>query len=86
MDLAYNDKLVKDKTGVKFLLVRQALFDRTVDAKGMKTKDSKETARAILTRITKRTNPEKFGSTNEGNLLEGLKSYGKLNEYNFTPQ
>ena len=43
MDLAYVDKLAKDNNGVKYLLVRQDLFDRTVDAKGMKTKDSKET-------------------------------------------
>ena len=44
MDLAYVDKLAKDNNGVKYLLVRQDLFDRTVDAKGMKTKDSKETS------------------------------------------
>ena len=54
MDLAYVDKLAKDKNGVKSLLVRQDLFDRTVDAKGMKTKDSKETIRAFLSMITKK--------------------------------
>ena len=43
MDLAYVDKLAKDKNGVKCLLVRQNLFCRTVDVKGMKTKYSKET-------------------------------------------
>ena len=59
MDLAYVDKLAKDNNGVKYLLVRQDLFDRTVDAKGMKTKDSKETVRAILTMITKKNRPEK---------------------------
>ena len=47
MDLAYVDKLAKDYNGVKYLLVRQDLFDRTVDAKGMKSKDSKETVRAF---------------------------------------
>ena len=41
MNLAYVDKLAKDNNGVKYLLVRQDLFVRTVDAKGMKTKDSK---------------------------------------------
>ena len=41
MDLAYVDKLAKDNNGVKYLLVRQDMFDRTVDAKGTKTKDSK---------------------------------------------
>ena len=40
MDFAYVDKLAKENNGVKYLLVRQDLFDRTVNAKGMKTKDS----------------------------------------------
>ena len=39
MDQAYVDKLAKDNNGGKDLLVRQDLFDRTIDAKGMKTKD-----------------------------------------------
>ena len=60
MDLAYVDKLAKDNNGVKYLLVRQDLFDRTVDAKGMKTKDSKETVHAFLTMITKKNRPEKI--------------------------
>ena len=54
MDLAYVDKLAKDNNGVKYLLVRQDLCDRTVDARGMKTKDSKETVGAFLTTITKK--------------------------------
>ena len=33
MDLAYVDKMAKEKNGVKFLLVRQDLFDGTVNAK-----------------------------------------------------
>ena len=33
MDLAYLDKLAKNNNGVKYLLVLQDLFDRTVDAK-----------------------------------------------------
>ena len=61
MDLAYVDKLAKDKKGVKYLLVRQDLFDRTVDAKGMKTKDSKETVRAFLTMITKKSTQKNLG-------------------------
>ena len=60
MDLAHVDKLAKDNNGVKYLLVRQDLFDRTVDAKGMKTKDSKETVRAFLTMITKKNRPKKI--------------------------
>ena len=47
MDLAYNDKLAKSNNGVKYSLVRQDLFDRTVDAKVMKTKDSKETVKTF---------------------------------------
>ena len=39
MGLAYLHNLAKDNNGVKYLLVRQDLFDRTVDAKRMKTKD-----------------------------------------------
>ena len=61
MDFAYVDKLAKVNNGVKYLLVRQDLFDRTVDAKGMKTKDSKETVRAFLTMITKKIDPQKLG-------------------------
>ena len=47
MDLAYVDKLAKGNIGVKYLLVRQDLFDRSVDAKGMKTKDLKETIKTF---------------------------------------
>ena len=60
MDLTYVDKLAKDNNGVKYLLVRQDLFDRNVDAKGMKSKDSKETVRAFLTMITKKHRPKKI--------------------------
>ena len=60
MVLAYVDKLAKDNNGVKYLLVRQNLFDRTVDATGLKTKDSKEKARAFLIMITKRSRPQKI--------------------------
>ena len=57
MDLAYLDKLAKGNNGVNYVLVRQDLFDRTVDAKGMKTKDSKDTVRAFSTMITKTNTP-----------------------------
>ena len=45
MDLANVDKLTKEKNGGTSLEFRQNVFDRTVDAKGMKTKDSQETAK-----------------------------------------
>ena len=86
MDLVYVDKLAKDNNGVKYLLVRQDLFDRTVDAKGMKTKDSKKTVRAFLSMITKKIVPKKMGLTKEQSLLECLKNYAQLKEYNFTPR
>ena len=60
MDLAYVDKLAKDINGVKYLLLRQDLFDRTVDAKRMKTKDSKAKVRAVLTMIAKKNRPKKI--------------------------
>ena len=44
MDLAFVDNLAKDSKAVKNLGVRQDLFDRTLDAKGMKRNDSKERA------------------------------------------
>ena len=61
MDLAYVDKLAKDNNGVKFLLVRQDLFYRTVDAKGMKTKDSKLTVRTFSKFLPKRIDQRNFG-------------------------
>ena len=84
MDSTYVDKLAKDKNGVKYLLVRQDLFDRTVDAKGVKRKDSKETVRAFLSMITKKNIPKKFGLSREQNLRESLKNCAKLKEYKFT--
>ena len=60
MHLAYLDKLAKDKNGVKYLLVRQDLFDRSVDAKGMKTKDSNETVKTFSKMIIKENRPMKI--------------------------
>ena len=60
MDLAYVDKLSKEYNGVKYLLVRQDVFDRTVNAKGMKTKDSQETVKAFSSMITERNRPKKI--------------------------
>ena len=59
MDLAYVDKLAKEKNGVKYLLVRQDLFDRTVNAKRLKTKDYQETVKAFSAMIKKRNRPKK---------------------------
>ena len=86
MDLAYVDKLAKENNGVKYLLVRQDLFDRTVNAKGMKTKDSQETVKAFSFMITKRNRPKKIGLTRVPSLLERLKSFVLLRGYMFTLQ
>ena len=58
MDLAYVDNLAKWKNCVKLLLIRQDLFDRTVNAKGMKTNDSQETVKAFSSMITKTNRPK----------------------------
>ena len=55
MQLAYVDELAKDKNGAKYILLRQNLFDKVVDAKGNRTKESKETDRVISTMITKKS-------------------------------
>ena len=60
MDLAYVDKLAKENNGVKYLLVRQDLFDRVVNAMGMKTKDFQETVKAFSFMITKKNRPKKI--------------------------
>ena len=86
MDLAYIDKEAKDNNGVQCLLVRQVLFDRTADAKGMKTKDSKETVRAVLTLITKENRSEKNWIGMRTKLPETLKKCAKLKEYKITLQ
>ena len=70
MDLAYVDRLAKDNNGVKYLLVSQDLFDRTVNSIGLKTKDSKETVRAFLTNITKKNRPKKI-RVNKGTEFAG---------------
>ena len=60
MDLAYVDCLAKENNCVKYSLFRQDLYDRTVNAKGLQTKDSQETVKAFSSMITKRKRPEKI--------------------------
>ena len=80
MDLAYVDKLAKESNAVKLILVRQDLFDRTVNAKGMKTKDSQETVKAFSSMITKKIDQKRFGLTRVPSLLERLKSFVLLRD------
>ena len=84
IDLAHVDNLAKENNGVKYLLARQDLFDRTVYAKGMKTKDSPETLEAFSSMVTKGIDQNRFGLTREPNLLERLKSCVLQRGYKFT--
>ena len=86
MDLAYVDKLANDNRGIKYFLVRQDVFDKTIDVRGLKTKDSKEALRAFTQMITKRKRPQRFGLTREKNLLVNLKSFATEKEYRFIQQ
>ena len=81
--MAYVDKLAKDNNSVKCLLVPQDLFDRTVDAKRMKTKDSNEKVRAFLLMITKKNPPRKIGvdkGTEKLCKAEGIQIYFTMSE------
>ena len=88
-DLAYIDKLAKENNGVKYLLVRQDFFDRTVNAKGMKTKDSHETVKAFSSMITKKNRPRKIwvdkgtevaGAFKKFCAAEGIQVYSTMSE------
>ena len=83
MGFAYVDKLAKENNGVKYLLVRQDLFDRTVNAKRMKTKDSQETVKAFSSMFTKNIDQKRFGLTRRTKLLERLKSFVLQRGYKF---
>ena len=67
LDMALVDKLSKDKNGVKYLLVRQDLLDRSVGAKGIKTKDSKKNVCAFLTMNKEESTQKNLGS--QGNRI-----------------
>ena len=89
MDFAYVDKLANENNGVKYLLVRQDLFDRTVNVKRMKTKDSRETVKAFSSMITKRSRPKKIwvdkgtelaGAFKKFCAAEGIQDYSTMSE------
>ena len=75
MDLVYVDKLAKAKNGLKYLLVRQDLFDRTVNAKGLKTKGSQETVKAFSSKITERNRPKKIWVDNGTEFAGAFKKF-----------
>ena len=87
--LAYVDKLVKENNGVKYLLVRQDLFDRTVNPKGMKTKDSEETLKSFPSMIKKKNQRKKIwvdkgtevaGAFKKFRAAEGIHVYSTMSE------
>ena len=89
MDLAYVDELAKENNDVKYLLVRQELFDRTVNAKGMKTKVSQETVKAFSSMFTKKNRPKKIwvdkgtefaGAFKKFSAREGIQVYSTMSE------
>ena len=83
MEMAYVDKIAKDNNVVKYFLVRKDLFDRTVDAKGMKQKIPRNLFVHFWLWLQ---DPKEFVLTKEQKLLESLKNYAKLKEYKFTLQ
>ena len=86
MDLAYVDKLAEKNNGAKFLLVRQDLFVRIVNAKGMKTKDSQETVKALSSMITKRNRPKKVWVDKGTEFGGAFKKFCTVEGYKFTLQ
>ena len=73
-------KMAKDNNGVKYLLVRQDWFDRTVDANGMKTKDSKETVKTFSKMITKKNRPKKIWVDQGTEFAGELRNFAALKE------
>ena len=71
------NKVAGENNGVEYLLRRQYLFDDTVVAKRMKSKDYKKMLIFWLW-LKQRIRGEKFDSTREWNLLQSSKNYAKL--------
>ena len=81
-DSAYINKVAKSNNVVNYFL-----FERTVDAKGMKTKGTKEMVCAILTTIRKKNWTKNFWVHKEKkNLLESFTNYAKLTEWKIIEQ
>ena len=81
--------MAKENNCVKYLLVHQDLFDRTVNAKGMKTKNSQETVKAFSSMIPKRNRPKKLwvdkgtefaGAFKKFCAAEGIQVYSTMSE------
>ena len=75
MHFAYVDKFAKEKNGVMYWIFRQDLFDRSVNAKGMKTKDSQEIVKDFPSMITKKSRPRKFWVDRGTEIAGALKKF-----------
>ena len=84
MDLAYVDKLAKEKNGENYLLVHQDLFHRTVYAKETKTKDSQETVKAFSSMVTKTDRPKKIWVDKGTEIAGSFKKFCAAGGYKFT--
>ena len=89
MDLAYVDKLANENNGEKYLLVRQELYDRFVNAKRMKRKDSQETVKGFSSMLTEKNRPKKIwvdkgtefaGACKKFCAAEGIQVYFTMSE------
>ena len=67
--------LAEDNDGVKYLLVRIDLFDRIVDAKGMKTKKSTETVKTFSKMITRKNRSKQLWLDQETEFAGELKKF-----------
>ena len=65
MDLVHVDKLAKDINGVKYLLVRQDLFNKTVAAKGMNPKTRTKQSRQFQKLLPKRIDQKNLGRSGD---------------------
>ena len=61
MNLAHVDELARENNGVKYLLVHQVLFDRTVKAKGMKKRLPKNCGSFFIHDYKKESTGKGFG-------------------------
>ena len=79
VDLAYFYQRAKNKKGVKYLLVRQDLFDRTVVAQRLKIEFSKTIGSCIFDYdYTKESTKENMGLQGNRLFLESFKNIAKL--------
>ena len=86
MNLAYVHKLANNNNGIKYLLVRQDVFDTTVDAKRLKTKRFQRNGSCIFDKDYKKNQPKKFWVDKGTEFAGQLEKLSKLKEYNFPLQ